>query len=211
MRRGLFITFEGSDGSGKTTQINLLSAHCKESGHQVIITREPGGTPIAESIRAIILDPNNKELTPVTEALLYAASRAQHVAEVIKPALEEGKIVLCDRFMDSSIAYQGYGRKLGDDVRIVNEFAVQGLVPDLTFFVDVQPSEGLARIEKNGNFDRIEKEKLAFHEMVYSGYKALAKQNPQRYITVDGSASVEVLAAQIKKLFDQWLIAADDR
>lgn len=211
MKSGLFITFEGSDGSGKTTQIHLLAEHCRKSGHQVLLTREPGGTPIAENIRAVILDPKNKELAPTTEALLYAASRAQHVAEVIMPALREGKLVFCDRFMDSSIAYQGYGRELGDDVRIINEFAVQGLSPDLTFFLDMKPSQGLDRIEKNGNLDRIEKEQLAFHEKVYNGYLILRELNPHRYVTIDAAAPAEVVAEQIKTIFDRWLHKIDCR
>jgi dTMP kinase len=211
LKSGLFITFEGSDGSGKTTQIHLLAEHCRKSGHQVLLTREPGGTPIAENIRAVILDPKNKELAPTTEALLYAASRAQHVAEVIRPALKEGKLVFCDRFMDSSIAYQGYGRELGDDVRIINEFAVQGLSPDLTFFLDMKPSQGLDRIEKNGNLDRIEKEQLAFHEKVYNGYLILRELNAHRYVTIDAAAPAEVVAEQIKNIFDRWLHQVDCR
>ena len=205
MRKGLFVTFEGCDGSGKTTQINYLAQYCMDLGHKVLLTREPGGTSISENIRAVILDPQNKELAPTTEALLYAASRAQHVAEVIKPALSEGKIVLCDRYIDSSIAYQGYGRDLGDEVRIINEFAIQGLSPNITFFLDIKPSMGLARIEKKGDFDRIEKEAIDFHEKVYSGYMELIKNNPQRFIVVDGSAPMDILASQIRELFKKWL------
>jgi len=204
LRKGLFITFEGCDGSGKTTQINFLAQHCRDLGYKVLLTREPGGTSISENIRAVILDPQNKELAPTTEALLYAASRAQHVAEVIKPALSEGKIVLCDRYIDSSIAYQGYGRDLGDDVRIINEFAIQGLSPDITFFLDIKPVMGLARIKKSGDFDRIEKEAIDFHEKVYSGYMELIKKNPLRFIVVDGNASKDILASQIKELFEKW-------
>ena len=142
MNRGLFITFEGPDGSGKTTQIERLRAFISEKGYDAILTREPGGTAISEKIREIILDKNNMEMDYMTEALLYAASRAQHVAQVIEPALESGKTVICDRFMDSSLVYQGSGRKLGDCVRVINEYAVRGCFRDSTFLLQVDPEVG---------------------------------------------------------------------
>lgn len=205
MKKGLFITFEGADGSGKTTQANLLVDYCKKSGFKVLNTREPGGTRVSEKIREVILDPKSNEIAATTEALLYAASRAQHVAEIIKPALENCDFVICDRFMDSSIAYQGYGRLLGDQVRMINEFAVQGLIPDLTFFIDVKPSDGLARIKKNGALDRIEKETISFHERVYAGYMEIIEQNRKRFVVVDGTKSIDSLSNEIKKLFMEWL------
>lgn len=205
MKKGLFITFEGLDGSGKTTQANLLANHCKQLGFDVLVTREPGGTPLSEKIRDAILDPQTNQIASTTEALLYASSRAQHVSEVIKPALEKNMFVFCDRFMDSSIAYQGYGRCLGDEVRLINEFAVQGVIPDLTFFIDINPVEGLARIKKYGELDRIEKETINFHERVHAGYMEIIKQDPDRFFVVDGNKSIDVLSQEIRMYFDNWL------
>lgn len=193
------------DGSGKTTQANLLAMHCNQSGFHVLSTREPGGTRLSEKIRKAILDPKAKEVAATTEALLYAASRAQHVSEVIKPALQEGTFVFCDRFMDSSIAYQGYGRLLGDQVRVINEFAVQGLVPDLTFFIDIKPLDALSRIRKNGALDRIEVEALDFHERVYQGYMEIIEQNSNRFIVFDGKKSIDALSKEITAFFTEWL------
>ena len=203
--KGVFISFEGADGSGKSTQIKLLSDYCKEKGLDVLQTREPGGTQISEKIRNIILDPDNTEMGAATEALLYASSRAQLVEEVIKPALSEGKIVLCDRFMDSSIAYQGYARKLGDGVRLINEFAIQSLQPNLTFFLDLDPKEGRERNVVVGKKDRMEKEELTFHQDVYKGYKKLAEIYKDRYVNIDASKSVEEVFQEIKKVFDNYI------
>ena len=147
MKKGLFITIEGPDGSGKSTQIEKLRVYLEKKGYKAILTREPGGTEISEKIRNIILDKNNKEMNNMTEALLYAASRAQHVAEVIKPALEMGETVICDRFIDSSIAYQGYGRGIGEPVRVINEYAVAGCMPDITFLLKLDPRIGKGRIK----------------------------------------------------------------
>ena len=205
MNRGLFITFEGIDGSGKTTQANLLANYCIELGFDVLSTREPGGTSLSEKIREAILDPRTSQIAATTEALLYASSRAQHVAEVIKPALENHRFVFCDRFMDSSISYQGYGRCLGDEVRLINEFAVQGLIPDLTFFIDIKPSQGLSRISRNGEMDRIEKETINFHERVYAGYMEIIKQNQQRYVVFDGNQTIDALFGEIRSHFMDWL------
>ncbi|MFQ9893208.1 MAG: dTMP kinase [Emergencia sp.] len=147
MRRGLFITLEGPDGSGKSTQIQYIDQFFQERGIKTVFTREPGGTPIGEKLREIILDRKNSEMCDMAEALLYAASRAQHVEEKIKPALLAGDVVICDRFIDSSIAYRGYGRNLGDAVRIINELAVAGCMPDITFLMELSPEVGKSRIK----------------------------------------------------------------
>ncbi|NLT47278.1 MAG: dTMP kinase [Clostridiales bacterium] len=196
MRTGLFITFEGPDGAGKTTQINRLTDYLASMGMDTVLTREPGGTQIGEKIREIILDPHHKEMAHLTEALLYASSRAQHVAEKIRPALNAGKTVICDRFMDSSIAYQGYGRKLGERVRIINEIAVEGLVPDLTFLLLVDPDVGKKRIS-NGYLDRLELEAIHYHRDVYQGYLKLADLYPERILCIDGSRGVEEISSEI--------------
>lgn len=196
MRKGLFISFEGPDGSGKSTQIAKLRTKLEKMELPVFLTREPGGSLIGEKIRELILDPAHEEMNDLTEALLYAASRAQHVAQVIKPALAEGKVVLCDRFMDSSIAYQGYGRKLGDRVRIINEIAVDGLVPDLTFLLLIEPGEGKKRIS-HGPLDRLEREELEYHNDVYEGYMALLEKNRQRMRVIDGSGSISAVEEEI--------------
>jgi len=196
MSRGLFITFEGPDGSGKTTQIQELKKYLKKNGYDAIITREPGGTPIGEKIRKIILDKENQEMDSVTEALLYAASRAQHVSQLIRPALNKGYMVICDRFMDSSIAYQGYGRKLGDSVRIVNEIAVGDCLPDVTFLLKIDPHIGKSRI-KMENLDRLELEAMEYHNEVYKGYMELVKKNPERIICIDAGRSIEDIKTEI--------------
>ena len=196
MKEGLFISFEGPDGSGKSTQITRLNASFEKMGLPVFLTREPGGSLIGEKIRELILDPIHEEMDDLTEAMLYAASRAQHVAQVIKPALAQGKIVLCDRFMDSSIAYQGYGRKLGDRVRIINEIAVDGLMPDLTFLLLVEPGEGKRRIS-HGPLDRLEREELDYHKAVYEGYMVLLENNRQRMKVIDGSKSMDQVEEEI--------------
>ncbi|HPO05149.1 MAG TPA: dTMP kinase [Bacillota bacterium] len=198
MRRGIFITFEGPDGAGKTTQIHRLRDYLISKGTDLVLTREPGGTRIGEKIREIILDPEYQEMADLTEALLYASSRAQHVAEVIFPALKSGKTVICDRFMDSSIAYQGYGRKLGEKVRIINEIAVLGLIPDLTFLLLVDPGEGRRRIS-DGFLDRLELEEMQYHEEVYRGYMELAAQNTERMIVIDGSLKIDEISVKIIK------------
>ena len=201
---GLFISFEGADGSGKSTQYRLFEEFLKSLGYDVVLTREPGGTPISERIREIILDPENKEMDDMTEALLFAASRAQHVAQLIRPAVAEGKIVLCDRFMDSSIAYQGYGRGLGDCVRIINEYAVRGTQPDLTFFLDLSPEAGRERNRAMGKNDRLEQQAIEFHDRVYEGYKELSKLYSDRFAVIDASGSVEEVAERIRRKFLEY-------
>ena len=203
--KGIFITFEGPDGSGKTTQIRLLEQYCRKLGCEVVMTREPGGTPISEAIRGLLLDPANKEMSGVTEALLYAASRAQHVAEKIRPALDAGCIVLCDRFMDSSIAYQGYARGLGDDVRVINEFAIQGTQPDITFLMDLSAAAGKARVASARDLDRLEQEDLAFHNAVYEGYMQLKEIYGDRIVTIDASRSIDEIAEEIRRRFDEYV------
>jgi dTMP kinase len=204
MKQGWFITFEGPDGSGKTTQIKRLKLFLDKQGYDTLLTREPGGTIIGEKIRKIILDPNHIEMNSVTETLLYAASRAQHVYEVIRPALNEDKIVICDRFMDSSIAYQGYGRNLGDNVRIINEMAVDGLVPDLTFLLVVDPDEGKRRII-NGELDRLEMEKIEYHRKVYKGYMELADKYSDRMVLIDGSKGIDEINEEITNIVSKLI------
>ncbi len=204
MQTGLFITFEGTDGSGKTTQIKLLEAYMKEKGYEVILSREPGGTRVSEIIRDIILNPENKEIVPLTEMILYAASRAQHVAEVIQPAVKSGKIVICDRFVDSSYAYQGAGREM--DLKMiadVNRVAINGMVPDITFFLDIDPEVAIKRRINSTGADRIEQEKLDFHKRVYDGYKKLSILYPDRIKTIDAANSVDDISAQIKEYIDE--------
>ena len=171
-----------------------------------MFTREPGGTEIGEKLREVILDKSNNEMCDMTETLLYAASRAQHVCQLIGPALKEGKIVVCDRFMDSSIAYQGYGRQLGDKVRVINEYAVMGIIPDLTFLLEIDPKVGKGRIRADER-DRLESEKLRFHNRVYRGYLQLAEQEPQRIVLIDGNRSREEMreniTGHIERLLEQ--------
>lgn len=207
--KGYLITFEGPDGAGKTT---VLHEVIKEISSQLkqpyIITREPGGSKISENIRQIILDPANKEMDDKTEALLYAASRSQHVSEIMEPALAEGKIIFSDRFVDSSLAYQGKGRDLGiQEVKAINDFATGHLEPDLTLFLDIDPAEGLARIEKlrPDQEDRLEQEKLEFHQKVYEGYQEVEKMYPERVKKIDASASLPEVVAQSVKIIKKQL------
>ena len=197
--RGLFITLEGGDGAGKSTQIRNIESFFEKKGLVVVHTREPGGTQISEKLRDILLDSHNTEMEAVTEMLIYAASRAQHVRELVKPALDEGSIVICDRFVDSSIAYQTYGRNLGDMVRIVNEYATDCLTPDITFWMDIDPDAGKERVSKMGDFDRLEMEERDFHYRVYEGYRAIAESEPGRVKRIDASRSVEEISEEIKK------------
>lgn len=180
---GIFITLEGGEGSGKSTQLLLLKKYLKEKKYQVITPIEPGGTDIGIQIRAILLSPLNKRMTALTELFLYLASRAQIVQEIIKPALHQGKAVICDRYIDSSVAYQGKARNLGMAlVERFNDVATQGLEPQITFFFDIDPKLGLSRKSKStrGKMDRLEKEQVAFHRQVRKGYITLAKKYPQR-------------------------------
>lgn len=204
--RGVFITFEGPDGSGKTTQIKLLEKYFKEKGYDILITREPGGTNISEQIRNVILDKNNIEMDRITEALLYAASRAQHVAQIIKPALLEGKAIICDRFVDSSIVYQGIGRNLGIDfIKKINDMATAGTEPDITFLMKLSPELGLSRKFSSDECNRLDMEKLEFHNKVYEGYLKLESLYPERIIGVDASKAIEELQKDIVKIVEDKL------
>lgn len=204
MDRGLFITFEGPDGSGKTTQIERLKTFIQSKGYDALLTREPGGTEIGERIRELVLDKKYMEMDYMTEALLYAAARAQHVAQVIEPTLEAGRAVICDRFIDSSIVYQGYGRKLGDCVRIINEYAVRGCFPDITFLLMVDPEIGKRRIKAEEQ-DRLELEKLDYHRMVFQAYEGLEKRYPERIIRIDAGRSIDEISREIQEHIDRLL------
>ena len=201
MMKGIFITFEGIDGCGKSTQCEMLKDYLKESGKDFIFVREPGGTVIGERIREILLDKKNTQMTARTELLLFEAARAQITDEVIKPALEEGKIVLCDRFFDSSSAYQGMARGMGMDfVAGLNMAATGGLKPDITFFFDISAEEALERRGKRGEAsDRIELAGLKFQEDVRRGYIELAKTSEGRVITIDATKGIEEIFEEVKE------------
>ena len=202
--KGLFISIEGPDGSGKSTQIENIKKFFEDKNIEIVFTREPGGTPIGERIREIILDNAFNEMDSMTEAMLYAASRAQHVAEVIRPAIEAGKVVVCDRFVDSSLAYQGYGRNLGDAVSVINSYAVGDCMPDLTFLMKLDPNVGKHRIEENrDNQDRLEHEKLTFHNRVYKGYLELEKMYPERIIGIDASLGIDEIKEEIYRKLEE--------
>lgn len=204
--KGLFISIEGTDGAGKSTQIELLKKYFIEKGRDVIVTREPGGTPIGEKIREIILDNNNSEMSHITEAMLYAASRAQHVNEKIKPALMQGKIIICDRFIDSSIAYQSAARGISREViEDINKYAIDGIMPDITLYFDITPKEGIKRKKNMHDLDRIEKEKEDFHKKVYEGYQLLVKMYPERIKRIDASKDIYDVHNQVLKYIDCML------
>lgn len=214
-RKGLFISFEGNDGSGKTTQIRLLSQWFEAAGREVLQFREPGGTPVGEKIRGLVLDNDNRGMEPVTEMLLYAASRAQLVHAVVRPAVARGAIVILDRFVDSSYAYQGFGRQLGlDTVRSANAPAIAGLMPHLTFFLDLDADTSMARRNASGlEADRLENESMAFHRRAHDGYLTLCREEPDRIRRIpvmDGErqrppaeVSDEILS-HVRKLLDRW-------
>jgi len=196
---GYFITFEGPDGSGKTTQAHLLAEWLRES-HDVVLTREPGGTEIGDQIRAVLHDPQNVAMDARAEILLYSASRAQHVAQLIRPALAAGKIVISDRYADSTLAYQGYGRELDlEALRTITLFATSGLTPDLTLYLDVIPEAGLQRRQMGGGeWNRLDAETLEFHQRVRAGYRELARQESERWAVIDGERSVEEVQAELR-------------
>ena len=203
--KGLFIVMEGPDGSGKTTQINLLKEYLEEAGYECLITREPGGTVIGEEVRQLILNPEHKEMSPVTEMLLYAASRAQLVHEVIGPALEEGKIVISDRFVDSSIVYQGIARKLGiSTVSAVNAPGIGIYRPDGIFFIDLSEAEGLRRKKEQKKLDRMEQEGIDFHHMVSEGYRKVLSGRPE-VMKIDGGRSIDTIQKKIRNHVDELL------
>lgn len=204
--KGLFITFEGGEGCGKTTQIARLREHLVARGLRVEVTREPGGTPVAESIRGLLLDPANTGLSAIAELLLYEAARAQHVAEKIKPALDAGAIVLCDRFADSTTAYQGAGRALPRELVLkLHDVAVDGTWPDLTILLDVPVEEGFRRRDNERARDRMEHEPLVFHEKVREGFLRLAQEEPRRIRLIDGSRSADEVTRDIVAEVDALL------
>lgn len=198
MEPGMFITFEGSEGSGKTSQIPPLAESLRQLGYAVITTREPGGTPIVEQIRSVILDLKNTEMHPRTEILLFQAARAQHVEQVIRPHLQQGEIVLCDRYADSTLAYQGYGRKTDlVELQKIIDYATGGLVPDLTLLFDMDVVEGLCRRSKVGDVNRLDSLDLAFYERVRQGYLTLAAAEPQRWALIDACQSIPDVQQQV--------------
>ncbi len=198
----LFITFEGGEGCGKSTVLAKINSMLQEDGYQTLLSREPGGTEISEQIRNVILDKRNTAMDPRTEALLYAASRRQHLVEKIWPALKEGKIVLCDRYLDSSLAYQGGARGLGiEEIAKVNEYATEGTFPDLTLFFDLDPETGLSRIAANSGreVNRLDLEKMAFHQKVRESFQILAKRYSNRYVVIDASKPLEEVIQDVYK------------
>ncbi|RFU66940.1 dTMP kinase [Peribacillus saganii] len=201
MKQGIFITAEGPDGAGKTTVLQKTCELLESQGHDVLLTREPGGISISEQIRHVILNKQNTEMDGRTEALLYAAARRQHLVERVKPAIEQGKIVLCDRFIDSSLAYQGHARGLGiDEVYRINQFAIEGFLPDATFYFDIEPEEGLKRIQKSGDreVNRLDLEKLEFHKKVREGYFLVMKKDPLRFHIIDARKQLESVLEETK-------------
>ncbi|MGN7765767.1 dTMP kinase [Paenibacillus sp. P46E] len=208
-QEGFFITLEGGDGSGKTTVLGRVAAYLQNHSMPYLITREPGGIEIAEKIRSIILDPAHTAMDARTEALLYAASRSQHLAEVVEPALKEGLTVLCDRFVDSSLVYQGYARGLGiEEVRKINQFATSGRTPDLTFYLDVDPEVGLSRIAANEEreVNRLDLESLAFHQKVRDGYCQVIKSDPERIVVLDANRPIHMVEQDIVRILKERIL-----
>ena len=197
-----FITFEGGEGSGKTTLIKLLAKDLESAGYPVLTTREPGGSKIAEEIRNVILNVENTKMDYRTEALLYAASRRQHLKEIILPAIEKDMLVICDRYIDSSLAYQGYARGLGiDEVYNINLYATGGLLPDLTILIDEEAEVGLARIKQNNrDINRLDLEKINFHKKVREGYLEVYKRFPERIVKVNGDQTIENVYRDVYKI-----------
>ncbi|MGM9928022.1 MAG: dTMP kinase [Bacillus sp. (in: firmicutes)] len=208
MNRGLFITVEGPEGAGKSTIVQMIQQQLQQQGHRVLVTREPGGIAIAEQIRQVLLNKDHVNMDERTEALLYAAARRQHLVEKVLPALEEGTIVLCDRFLDSSLAYQGYARGLGmEEVLRINEFAIGDTMPDLTLYFDIEPEEGLRRIQSNRDreVNRLDLEDLSFHHRVREGYLKLVEQYPERIKVIDASQSIEEVFSDVVVLMKNYI------
>ncbi|WP_283575250.1 dTMP kinase [Limosilactobacillus pulli] len=205
---GKFISFEGPDGAGKTSVMRQITADLKEQlgSDGVVYTREPGGNHIAEQIRDVLFDADNTDMDPRTEALLFAAARRQHLVADILPALQNGKVILCDRYIDSSIAYQGAGRGLGEEnIWQINQFAIDGLMPELTIYLDIDSELGLQRIAQNraDEVNRLDEEKLSFHRKVRSAYQKLAQENPQRIVTIDASQPLDQVILQVQQAIHQ--------
>ncbi|AYV68775.1 dTMP kinase [Niallia circulans] len=208
MTKGLFITLEGPEGAGKTTVIDMLLNYYQEKELQIIKTREPGGIPISEKIRNIILDPKHIEMDARTEALLYAAARRQHLVEKVVPALNGGAIVLCDRFIDSSLAYQGYARGIDmDEIWKINQFAIGDIMPELTIYFDLDPRVGLARINNTSDreINRLDLETIEFHERVQEGYSKVIEKFPERIIKVDASKPLEQVLEDTVDIINRFL------
>lgn len=205
---GKFISFEGPDGAGKTSVMRQITADLKDQlgSDRVVYTREPGGNHIAEQIRDVLFDGDNTDMDPRTEALLFAAARRQHLVADILPALQSGKVILCDRYVDSSIAYQGAGRGLGEEnIWQINQFAIDGLMPELTIYLDIDSELGLQRIAQNraDEINRLDEEKLSFHRKVRSAYQKLAQENPQRIVTIDASQPLDQVILQVQQAIHQ--------
>jgi dTMP kinase len=211
--KGLFITFEGGEGSGKSTQARLLADYLKEKGYDVEVTREPGGTGIGDAIRAILLDPEHSEMADITELLLFAAARSQNVNERIKPAIEKGTVIICDRFIDSTLAYQGYGRNFDlKMLRSLNKLATDGVTPSLTILFDIPVEIGLERSKaldkaeaKKGTGDRFEQETLAFHRRLRNGFLELAKAEPERFLIIEVADNLEDTHIKVVKAVEEYL------
>lgn len=211
MKRGIFITMEGPEGAGKTTITKMLGKALQQEGYQVLLTREPGGVPISEQIREVILNKDNTAMDSRTEALLYAAARRQHLVEVVMPELERGGIVLCDRFIDSSLAYQGHARGLDiEEVYNINKFAIGDMMPDATLFFDIDPEEGLRRIQSNGEreVNRLDLEALDFHKKVCEGYQFIINRWKERFIIVDASRTIDEVFEETKASLLDFLVKA---
>ncbi|BAJ62203.1 dTMP kinase [Anaerolinea thermophila] len=204
----MFITFEGPEGSGKTTQIRLFAEFLRARGYDVLTTREPGGTEISDQIRAVLVNLRNTAMHPRTEILLFQAARAQLVEQVIRPALSRGTLVLSDRYADSTLAYQGYGHGYPlEELRRLIDFATGGLIPDLTFLLDVNPAQGLERKQREGEWNRLDAYDLGFHQRVRAGYLEMARAEPHRWVVVDATQSIEVIQSDIRRCFEQRLAA----
>lgn len=201
----MFITFEGPEGSGKTTQIQALYRYLQDKGYDVVLTREPGGTAIGDQIRRVLLDPENREMLPEAEILLFSASRAQLVGQLVRPALQRGAIVICDRYADSTMAYQGYGHGLDlESLQSITRFATGNLTPDLTVYLDIEVEEGLQRKRVAGRGDRdawnrLDQKAIAFHDRVRQGYLALAKAEPDRWLVIDAARPREAIQRDIRE------------
>ena len=207
MTKGIFITFEGPEGAGKTTVLQRVAEKLKAQ-YSLTVTREPGGITIAEKIREVILNPSHTEMDPKTEALLYAASRRQHLVEKVIPALNNGKVVLCDRFVDASLVYQGYARGIGiNEVLEINQFAIENLMPDLTIYFDIRPEIGMKRIQqhKGREVNRLDLEKIEFHKKVREGYKMVANRFPERIVTVNAELPLDSVINQVEKMVFRYL------
>ena len=197
-RKGKFITFEGCDGCGKSTQLKMLSNYLTDKGIPHVFTREPGGGKISEAIREILLNGKNAEMTDECEALLYSAARVQHLHDKVAPALAEGKLVICDRYVDSSLAYQAHGRGLGEDfIRKINAYALENYLPDATVFIDLTPADAFKRKHGADENDRLEQAGMRFHERVYEGFDLVAKAEPNRFIRIDGKQTPQQIFEQV--------------